>query len=131
MQAGRAAPQPAQAGEGCTATKRGAPGLARPFGSKSNSCGSGVLACLPDIDVGVDVGGAAEMPDEGRAFEAPDVPDLVFANVGGFVEGQVQLVQAAAFLEDLDRLFNVFGAVRREDDFHHLFDEALLVCREL
>src|SRR5438105_15869104 len=41
-----------------------------------------------DIDVGVHVRGAPEVPDEGWAFQAPDVPNLVGADVVVLVEGQ-------------------------------------------
>ena len=40
---------------------------------------------------------AAEVPDERRAFDTPDVPHLVVVEVTLLVERQVQLVEAAGF----------------------------------
>ena len=55
----------------------------------------------------MDVRGAAEVPDEVRAFEPPDVPLLVLADVVRLVEGHVELVEPAAGLEDGDGLLDV------------------------
>lgn len=40
------------------------------------------------VDPYVDVRFAAEVPDEGRAFQAPNVPNAVITQVPLFVEGQ-------------------------------------------
>src|SRR5712692_4687979 len=40
-----------------------------------------------NVDVGVHVRGAAEVPDERRAFEPPDVPDLIRADIMFLVKG--------------------------------------------
>src|SRR5262245_4799762 len=74
-----------------------------------------------DVDVGMDMRGPAEMPDDGRPFHAPDVPFLVVEQVFLLVEGHVQLVDAAASLQDLEDLVDVFLAVRCKNHLEGLF----------
>src|SRR5438477_12160741 len=68
------------------------------------------LLCLTgNVDIGVYVRGAAEVPDEGRPFQPPDVPNLVRADVLVLVEGDVHLVEAAARLEAAHGFLHILG----------------------
>src|SRR5947209_6416454 len=51
------------------------------------------------VDPDVNVGRAAEVPDERRSFEPPAVPDLVVAQVAFLVEGQRAPVETALGLQ--------------------------------
>lgn len=77
----------------------------------------------------VDVGVAAEEPDHVGAFDLPDVPDAVFADVLVFEEGHVEIVVAAGFdvLQGLFALGLAEGFQQIGDDF---FDEVFLVGAE-
>src|SRR5437588_1325011 len=89
------------------------------------------LRVAGDVDVGVYVRSAAEVPDEGWPFQPPDVPDLVGADVVVLVESNVHLVEAAARLEAAHRFLHILLAVGREQLVHDLLDQLLLVVREL
>ena len=60
-----------------------------------------------DVDPDVHVRGAAVVPDERRAFEPPDVPDAVFADVLLGEVGEVAGVEAALLFEALERFVAV------------------------
>src|SRR5690606_31641297 len=67
-----------------------------------------------DVHVRVHVRSTAEVPDEARAFDAPDIPHLVVADVAILIERQVQLIHAAGFFENGEDLIHVFLAIRGE-----------------
>src|SRR6266849_2552421 len=90
-----------------------------------------LLRLTGDVDISVHVRGAAEVPDEGRPFQSPDVPNLVRADVLVLVEGDVHLVEAAARLEAAHGFLHVLGAVRRQQLVHDVLDQFLLVARKL
>ena len=54
------------------------------------------LSC--DVDVGVHVRRSAEVPDEGRPLQTPDVPLFVMTQVPSLVEGHVQPIETASGL---------------------------------
>src|SRR5262249_55267972 len=82
-----------------------------------------------DVHIRVDVGRAAEVPDEGGPFQPPDVPDFVRADVVLLVEGQVHLVHAAAGLQATHRFLDVLGTVGGEQVVHYFLDQLFLVGR--
>jgi len=61
------------------------------------------------VDPHVDVRGAAEVPDEGRAFQPPNVPDAVVAQVLVLVERQRAAFQSAFVLQAGEHLLASVG----------------------
>ena len=50
---------------------------------------------VSDVDVGVDMRSASEVPDKRRPFDSPAVPDFVGKKIALLVEGHAHLVNAA------------------------------------
>ena len=90
-----------------------------------------VLRLDADVDVGVDVGRAAEVPDESGSFESPDVPDFVLGQIALLVKGQVEFVEPAGLLQHGRHFVHVLLAVRLENRLDRLFDQLLLIARQL
>ncbi len=57
-----------------------------------------VWSCL-EVDPGVYVRCASEVPDEGRTFQTPDIPLLVAAQIFVLVELQMNPIETAVGLE--------------------------------
>jgi len=56
------------------------------------------LGSHSDVNVSVDVGRAAKMPDKGWAFHSPNIPDLVAVKIFLLIESHVQLVETSTAL---------------------------------
>lgn len=76
------------------------------------------------------MGGAAEVPDEGGAFDAPVVPDAVVAEVVVLVVGEAEGVDAAVLFEALHDFFDVGGAEHVEEGLEGCFEVFFLVGAE-
>ena len=67
------------------------------------------------------------MPHERRAFDTPDVPQLVVVQIALLIERHVQFVESAGRLDDLHRLIDILLAIRSQQHLHRLRDELLLI----
>ena len=74
------------------------------------------------------MGGAAEEPGEGGAFEAPDVPGAVVAEVAFLDEGEAQGVEAAGLLDADAGFLDVVVAEGLEHGLDELLDQLLLLA---
>src|SRR5213082_2428982 len=84
---------------------------------------------LSHVHPGVHMRRAAEKPKHRRAFDLPDVPHAVVADVFVFVEGHVQVIEAV-FFDQLQRFVGVGLAEWGEHVCHDFAHEMLLVARE-
>src|SRR5689334_1390945 len=83
-----------------------------------------------DIDPGVDVGSAPEMPDERRTFQTPDIPDTVLAKRILLIEGKVDFVQTTVCGDLFHNLFRIRWAIRRQQVMHYRLYQLSLVFGE-
>src|SRR4051812_6884501 len=74
---------------------------------------------------------AAEIPDEGRAFQPPAIPHAVVADVAVLVEGERALVQAALRFEASDHFVAIGLAVWLDQFLQHLLYNLFLIARYL
>src|SRR5215213_10132406 len=80
-----------------------------------------------DIDPGMDVGRAAEVPEHGGAFDLLDVPYPVVPDVFVLVESHVEVIEPAGF-DQLHGFVGVCLAERRQEIGHHLAHVVLLIA---
>jgi hypothetical protein len=78
----------------------------------------------------VDVGCAAEVGNHRRAFDLPDIPGAVFADVAALVEGHVQVVDAGVF-DQLHRFGCVGLTVRGQNVFERFQHGVFLIGAEI
>src|SRR5262249_9864122 len=86
---------------------------------------------IGDVDPDVNVGFAAEVPDEGWAFKTPIVPDAIVAEIAFLVEGEVALIQTALGIQALDDFIAVGGAEGLEEDLEDALQFLALIARHI
>ena len=77
----------------------------------------------------MDVRRGAEVPDEGRPFQAPDVLFPVVTQVVGLVERHMQPVKSAG-IQNAKRLLHMALMIRGQQGLDHLPDQSFLVIRK-
>ncbi len=85
---------------------------------------------IGDVDPHVDVRCAAVVPHEGRAFDSPDVPDAIFADVVLGVVREVATFEAALGFEALGDFVAIALAVRLDEHRHDFLQMLFLVARQ-
>src|SRR5205814_1906133 len=75
-------------------------------------------------------GRTAEMPDEGRTFQSPHIPNSVIPDITRLIEGETALVETALRSEALHNLVLIGLAIRFNERFQNLLSMDLLVLRE-
>ena len=77
----------------------------------------------------MDVRVAAEIPNHGRAFELPDVPNAIVADIQVLTKGHVQIIETIS-LDELHRFIGVLFAEGSEQICHYQVDMFLLVSTQ-
>src|SRR5579859_347616 len=103
---------------------------APPRGRRRTEKPTARLRLRPDIDPGVHVGRAAKVPDHGRAFELPNIPNAVAADVQVFIERHGQLFNAV-FADVFHGVVGVLLAERQQQIGQNLVDQRALVARHV
>src|SRR5438045_2485985 len=70
---------------------------------------------------------AAEIPDHGRAFDLPNVPNPILADILVFIESHVKMIEAVSF-DQLHGLIGIAFPERGEQVSHDFANEVLLVA---
>ncbi len=82
---------------------------------------------MSDIDIRMHVRRTSIVPDERWTFNSPDIPGLVAADIFLLIEGHVQLIDAARFLQDLHDFVDILFAIRSQENAERFFHELFLI----
>ena len=86
---------------------------------------------IGDIHPDVDVWSAAEIPDEGRAFESPVIIYAVIAEVAFLVEREITLIEPALGAKAFHHFVAIGLSERLEQDAEDALQLLLLIGGEL
>src|SRR5580698_4046845 len=70
------------------------------------------------------------MPDERRAFESPDIPDLVISQIARLKEGNLASIEAALCLQAAQHLVAARHAIGLDQRFDDALEVRLLIGRK-